>query len=70
MNICGGGLNATEMNVGRSGAEWSPVSIVAWLAKGFVQPCSYALCVRSGCQALQQMVKLRTWCNGAERRTK
>lgn len=68
--LAAGGLNATEMNVGRSVAEWNPVSIVAWLAKGFVQPCSHALCVWSGCYALQQMVKLRTWCNVAERRTK
>lgn len=27
--LAAGELNATEMNVGRSGAEWNPVSIVA-----------------------------------------
>ena len=63
--MAAGGLKATEMNVGRSVAEWNPVSIVARLAKGFVQPYSPALCVRSGCQALEQMVGLRTWCNGS-----
>jgi hypothetical protein len=31
---------ATEMNVGRSGAEWNPVSIVGGLRKGMcIPPC-------------------------------
>ena len=38
--LAAGGLNATEMNVGRSGAEWDPVSIVAAaLRKGMCITC-------------------------------
>ena len=37
--MAAGGLNATEMNVGRSVAEWNPVSIVAVaLRKGMCIP--------------------------------
>ena len=68
--LAAGGLNATEMNVGRSGAECNPVSIVAWLAKRHVHHLCFCFVCWIVCHALQQMVKLRTWCNVAERRTK
>jgi len=50
-----GGLNATEMNGGRSEAEWNPVSIVGWICeKVCAFPLWLAFVFRSGCHALKQ----------------
>ena len=54
--LAAGGLNATEMNVGRSEAEWNPVSIVGSACERLVHSMCFALCLAMECPAMKQMI--------------